>query len=646
MPVVNPSTLTSTDGSITVIGTGQPGNYEFRYRRIAPSVTAWSSWTGADTPGGFTKTYTGLSAGTYQIEIDKDNMYGDPHTCVIPIQETLTAQCEDPCDAINGGGNGGNSGCGNVLEVLEKTGLTPTNLPEHVRFERIDAYDIGESELTFEAWVKPPQANANMVLFNWESQEYYGASTMPTGTYFRYLIQIIGTNQNCATYTNPSPGSVPPGTQGSGNDDGFVNQNLGNPYGGQNGAAIKVTYSYKTGSDTYSNSTSGFTAQTAPIVWDIDNFNHIVVISKLVPYNPGSGPVAALPDIIRATATPTQYEPVFFNCFEIYINGIKVNTVWDALVGDANPKSELSLTERDIVANYNNYLGPLLLFTRQFGFDSGGGVPCSAFPTSGEVTNFRLYSRAISKKEIQKNFLAGCHGDPSECAQLLLHAPLDQTNGFITIEKIHGNHGVLTGFDVTRTNRQSIGTPEAAWVTECCPPHAADELVCASQQCNPDFVEFSFNINGEPAGPETSLVMAFTLGLDACPTPSSVVSASFLETLGTIYLLGTGGTGVITDNITTADAYAAAFNAVFNPTNDNQIYARTNLNKVTIRMTSELYKAYCNNTFSVCLYGGTAASPTTYTGGYSISYPNNNQISICCLPANACDTTESPQFTI
>lgn len=642
MPVTQPKNLTSSDGTITVIGGGSPGNYEYRYRRIAPSLTAWSLWSSGDGPGNLSKTYTGLSVGTYQVEVDKDNLLGDPHTCVSLIEVVLTAKCEDECGA--GGGNGGDDGCGNVLEVIEKTGLTPTNLPEHVRFEKIDAYNIGESELTFEAWVKAPIENANLVLFNWESQEYYGLGspspgTMPTGTYFRYTIQVIGTNQNC--------GGIVAGTQGTGSGGGAAS--LGNPYGGQNGAAIKVTYGYKTGSDTYTNSTSGFTAQTAPVVWDVDNFNHVVVISKAVPYNtnPGSsGATATLPDIIEDTAPPSQYEPVFFNCFEIYINGIKVDTVWDALMGDSNPKSRLSLAERDVVANYNNYEGPLLLFARQFGFESGGGVPCVTAPTSGEVTNFRLYSRAISKKEVQKNFLAGCHGDPYECAQLMLHAPLDQTNGFITIEKINGNHGILTGFDVARTNRQSIGTENAAWTNECCPPNEFNESACPSNQCNPDFVEFSFTINGAPAGPESALVLAFTQGLDACPTPSAVVGASILETLGTIYLLGTGGVGSIASKESVADAFVLAFNNVFNPTSDNQIYARANLNTVTIRMTSKLYTAYCNRMFSACLYGGTAVTPASYTGGYSITYPNNNQISICCLPADACDTTEAPTFTI
>lgn len=639
-----PTTSTSTDGIIVVEVDGPTRAYEFRIRRVAPSITAWSIWTTADSSFGHTKTYPNLSAGTYQVEIDTDSSIGDPHTCVHTKTITLTPQCEDVCDGINGGGNGG-SGCGNVLEVIEKTGLTPTNLPEHVRFDRIPAYDIGESELTFEAWVKPDVANSNIVLFNWENQEYYWDGTTPptpsTGPYFRYLIQLIGTNLN----DTAGVGLPTPGTSGTGTGA----TPLGNPYGGIDGVAVKVTYSYKSADAAYNASPSGFTAQTAPVTWDIDNFNHIVVISKRVPYGTAPGTAtsgATLPDIIEDTATVAQYEPVFFNCFEIYVNSIKVDTVWDSLVADQNPKSRLSLAERDIVANYNNYQGPLLLFGRQYAYQNGGGTPLVGAPTTGQVTNFRLYSRAISKKEVTKNYLAGCHGSPYECAKLMLHAPLDQTDGFITVETVEGNHGILKGFPVNRTNKQSIGTEDAAWVTACCPPSSYEDLMCMSANCNPDFVEFNFTINGAPSGPETSLVMAFILDLDACPTPSTVNGVSNLETLGTIYLLGTGGTGSIATKEDVADAYVAAFNAVFNPLSDNQIYARANLNTVTIRLTSKLYTYHCNRIFSTCLYGGTAVSPTAYTGGYSISYPNNSQISICCLPANACDTTESPVVTI
>lgn len=636
--IQNPTTNTSTDGLVVITANSGPLRpFEFRYRRIAPSVTSWSSWTPADTPNGRSKTYNNLSAGTYQFEIDKDTSYGDPHDCVEVKTVTLIPQCEDVCDGVNGGGNGNsNNGCGNVLEVLEKTGLSLLNLPEHVQFSHIDKYNvIGEGEWSAEVWIKPPANNMNFTVLS-KTNIPERLSTSPAGTLLLDGSTIGPTNPAVHTslMIRAADWTANPGTD------------LGNPYATPGAAMSFVCVRHDVDDSFPPSGPRGFIVTTAPIPnWDSDNFNHLVWVVKRIPYSAATSVTNNTIDSNESSVVAAL--PVVKEAVEFWCNGARIDTLWVTPAGlfgagKPNKSSFSSASDRDFAANMNNLFSPFYLFGRPNSLDTGGGTPGVSAPTSGQVTNFRLYSRTMSQTEIQNNYFRGCHGEPYECAQLLIYAPLDQTDGSLTVEKVNLNHGKLRGFAANRINKQSIGTNNAAWVNACCPQTEVTDLVCASSQCNPDYVEMSFIINGEVGDLETSLVMALTLDLDACPTPSSVASASFLETLGTIYLLGSGGTGTIATSSQVADAYATAFNAVFNTSNDNQIYARANLNKVTIRLTSELYSYHCNRIFSVCLYSGTVASPTAYAGGYSISYPNNNQISICCLPENACDISESP----
>lgn len=249
-------------------------------------------------------------------------------------------------------------------------------------------------------------------------------------------------------------------------------------------------------------------------------------------------------------------------------------------------------------------------------------------PTSGDVTNLRWYKRALNGTEIQRNYMSGCHGEPYNCASLILYAKLDQTSGKVTPEQIYGNNGQLIGYAPNRTN--VIGGT-SAWIEACCPKIVAfEDYTCGAQDCNPDFVELYASIDGV-VGATNDFIMNLVPSVGACPVVSNAYAGSLFEGINASFAL----TNVV-DNLDAVDQFVAAFNTAYTGTG---IYAIDNLNTVVIRIPKSYAgsEEYCNQPFSICFYDGTVpATPTgAYTGSFTVSYPKG-QMANCCVPATDC----------
>jgi hypothetical protein len=638
----HPKTSVSLDGSISIVVENGPLRpYEFRITKIAPVAGAPSAWTGSDTPNGRDKTYSGLSAGKYKIEVDTDNASGDPHTCVKTLFIDLIPTCEDLC---GDGGAGGS--CTNALEVAEKTGLTTTNLPEHVRFAHIPQYNIGEAEVTFEAWIKPATNNSNMIILSMDNGfPYFNTppDTATAGDALQFLWGIIGTNRPLnGTDGVGVPVTSPYPTQGDSLTTGNPRTGLGNPYNNPNGAAFFVNFGKGTTNNLGASSILGIKLLTIPIEsWDPDNFNHVALIIRDIPAPVNNGTTAIFTGLgaprLGGDSAPSEVSKIFETTIEFWCNGVKISEAWDVQFDDSSmlnfpvckssvPADAISL--RDEIRNFDNLTGAVKVFARASSYAGGGGTPSVSAPTSGDVTNLRWYKRALNGTEIQKNYMSGCHGEPYNCASLLLYAPLDQTSGKVTPERIYGNNGQLIGYAPNRTN--TIGGT-SAWIEACCPKIVAfDDYNCGAQDCNPDFVEFYVSLSGvDVADPGETIVAAFIPYIGTCPTPSTVASQANFETLSTLFEL----TG-INSALELVDELVTAFNAVFTGTS---IVAIDNLTTLIIRIPKSLAGSqdYCNQPFSLCLYSGTALVPATYTGNFTTSYPKG-QMAICCVTPTDC----------
>ena len=607
MIVQHPKTSSSADGIIELeISGGNIRPYEFKLVKYnGNSETIIGDWSGATNPGGRTKTYSGLTAGIYKGYIDTDGNVGEPHTCVKEKIYVLLAQCEDPCDS-NGNGEGG---CGNALEIVEKSPVSNTNLPEHVRFKHISQYEIGESDITFSAFVKPNTNNSNFTIVSWDNGFPFRKGADPgTESPFdddaiQFIIGVIGTNRG---------GILPP------------SNTLENPYGTQNGAAIAVIWGIQEDSSFGSPGNRSFKFVTEPVSsWNSEGMNHVVVVVKDLPATQ-AGSAATLTGadspLLGVAATGATASTILGKVITVIVNGVEVTGAWDVTYNATIPTSNLTIADRAFLRNWNNFKGPIRLFGRASSYDTGGGVGnlLTSAVSAGTITNFQVYKRALSNKEVQKNYLKGCHGEPAECAGLMLHAPLNQTRGILALETVNGNNGELIGYSSVKTTSVGLGS---AWVELCCPKINDSEYLCPAPDCNPEFVEFYATIGGI-AQVDESLVAAFVPLLGACPTPSNLPTNAVLEGAKTFFELTP-----INSTLDLVQAFVEAFNDSVD-LDALGIKADKNLETIIIRIPKE-YVKYCNQPFSFCLYSGTALVPEPYTGEYTISYPKSN-IAICC----------------
>lgn len=611
----NPSCATCTDGIISVEVNGPLRPFEFRIKKIAPTVGAWSSWATADTFSGRVRTFTGLGVGVYQIDIDTDNSLATQDCIRTAIIELTNGDpCAADCDSSEGK-------CENALQFTAKSPLNSNNFPEQVLFKHIPQYNVGESELTVEMWIKPDVMGNNMILWDWSAEMkpfFVEDSTTP--------------NPGLPTYPAAPPNFLPePPVNG---DFGGMTIRVTNFGPGQE-FCIGINCNKSNWSDynyTPNPPPAGFYPVLSPAYVstalkiyagqaqnvDYTSFNHLVFVIKDIAKTGVTDDTGDL--TIAAAETGAGYLPVFKKCFEVWLNGIQITTVQGNTMNSNDPKSTLTDTDRDFIRNFDNLDGGIRLNTR---------VSHMEFASSQVSTNFRQYSRALSGKEIQRNYLGGCKAEPSNCSQLMIYAPLNQTMGAVTQERIYGNHGQLIGYAVNRTN-QIGGT--SSWVQACCPKIADfDDYNCGSQDCNPDFVEMTFKITG--AITAVPHIVAIVPGLDACPIPTNAVAASLIAGIGSIFDISAGPTTVdMADILAWAINDSVAFQAA-------NITAISNLNSVTVRMPLPTYTSSCGLPLSVCLYSGTTLVPVAYTGTLVIEYPRGKN-AICCVDNSACSTED------
>jgi len=467
--------------------------------------------------------------------------------------------------------------------------------------------------------------------------------TATAGDALQFLWGILGTNRPLnGTNGIGVPVTSPYPTQGDSLATGNPRTGLGNPYNNPNGAAFFVNFAKGTTNNLGASSILGIKLLTIPIEsWDPDNFNHVALIIRDIPAPDDNGTTAIFTGLgaprLGGDSAPSEVSKIFETTIEFWCNGVKISEAWDVQFDDSSmvnfpvckssvPANAISL--RDEIRNFDNLTGAIKVFARASSYAGGGGTPSVSAPTSGDVTNLRWYKRALNGTEIQRNYMSGCHGEPYNCASLLLYAPLDQTSGKVTPENIHGNNGQLIGYAPNRTN--VIGGT-SAWIEACCPKIVAfEDYTCGAQDCNPDFVEFYASIDGV-VGATNDFIMNLTPLVGACPVVSNAYAGSLFEGINASFAL----TNVV-DNLDAVDQFVAAFNTAYTGTG---IYAIDNLNTVVIRIPKSYAgsEEYCNQPFSICFYDGTVpATPTgAYTGSFTVSYPKG-QMANCCVPATDC----------
>ncbi len=529
---------------ITIMG-GPSAPFEFRYRRITPTITEWSTWEIGEGTTARTKTISGLTPGTYQVEIDRDLQQGMPHTCtsirtfIIENGDT----CSDSC-------SGDSDKCENALEYTYGGLQYPSEMVEHVVFNHIPEYNIGESELTVEMWVKPnPIIEEGSILFSWDTEMpvFFNNGTPVNGDFGGFTLRLM---PHIPNYTSLHLA---------------VNKHSNNDYNDNGHTAFKVS-------------------TVNALNMDPVNFNHIVFVLKKFPDTSEIGPSEHL----------SVYEPKINTYVEFWCNGVKLTNMF-ADMGNPDHESTLSTADRDFVQNFDNLTGPIKLGTRS----------SNVMRSSAVITNCRVYARKLYAKEIQSNYLLGCKAEPANCSKLILYAPLNQTMGSVTQERQYGNNGMLTAYHVHRTN-QVGGT--SAWVQACC-KKITDLLDwnCGSQVCDPNNVELIFKFTGTITPSEKFIIAVLPL-LNSCPLETNVVASAAVEGIPLIDV--SSGTTLIER----ADLFVAAINTDVNlqalgleaHANLNTVTIRFPMNKFADR--------YCGKPFSVCTYAGTTTTPTAYTG--------------------------------
>jgi hypothetical protein len=463
--VKNPTCSTCNDGIIQVkIDSKKKKPYQFKL--IGPGREN-DTWSQADTYLGFVKTFRNLGVGKYILYIDSDDSL-ETTTCI----STYEIELEDPCPVeinctecefglnfkrldtattVNG------TIFGQGVKVLNKNPNTGVSPFVH--------YQFGRKSYTVEFWFTPKNSNsfqAVMPLFYRSNhigdRKHWKNIISGSSLLKKHLYHIFGLFRK-------SPTS---------NYQAFVDF----------GISINDASTYAA---TKAVNPVGFTATHEFLRIYFDNE---VIFDKMSYF-------AFVIDYVDKIGPTYNFVP---SDISVYVNGVlatkdKPNAVTNTL----------SVSSQGLLSNINNYIGPILIGTTDSdhsGFETNPSPPPpnvifnNKYSTHGIMTNLRYYSRALSKLEIQNNYLSGCRGEPTSCEDLILWLPLNQTEGAVTLDKRYFNNGSLMYFKEIDYKRNG-----GAWVRECC--NQITDLTfmdCPVEDCERNAVTFSIKILSTDVG--------------------------------------------------------------------------------------------------------------------------------------------------
>lgn len=599
--IKNPTTSTSFDGQIrfTVTGPLKP----FQFRLTKPDGTV-SNWTTTDTFGGRVKTYSGLGPGTFKIEVDYDDSL-TTQTCIKEYFIDLISSCpDDTIDVCN---------CGQAI-------LIDHSIDNRVKFLNSNSdgsfpythYDVGTTDFTIEFWAKTDGSTAGgtYVPFSWGSETT--TTTTNYGADDGYMQVVFGYDLNA---------TAPPIQLGGTLKDGTVSFVMRHGFSGT------TTLGSTDGTVLTTSDASLPAASRGRSVIETGKWNH-VVITKTRYIDSATG-------TLRANASGVDY-------WKIYVNGIE----YGVSIGNATQwafesawTDYLAVDDNDPTVpgdNLSRYIGPICL-----------GWNVDNYPGNAKddlkVTNFRLYKRALRRSEVQANYARGCHGDPFSCVALMIFSKLSQTQGRVTQELVHGNHGQLENYTAA-----FVEAGGGAWLTACCPPISTFESwKCCLQECDPDFATMTMKFNFVPSSLATFRLFGF-IGLDTCPIPAKVRTTQSTNTFG--WVNGGDWDGIAvpllaapTTTVELANYFAVYFNSL-SATEKQGGVASVNMDTVTIKFPLPAESLKCGLPYTFCPYRRGAGDPNTPTEFAPFVLPGTEEFItftqgksvVCCLPEKPC----------
>lgn len=601
--LIQPTGTYTLDGSITVTvpkyndeGKKLPAKpFEFRLTKPDGTVVGWLP---ESSTGSRTRTFSGLGPGTYVVELDSDNSYAT-HTCISKDYFTLI----DPCPVANP------CKCGFALKVdnaisqyvkfQNRNGANTDTMPQYS--------NIGTGDFSIEMWASIGDLTKITHLFEWR-----GAVTGNPVTVFGKPSAIgdpngqrivIKANVRSGTGVGPTP---------------FTTY--------QFDGGLSVTYETTSALNTVQDATTLITGNvlgTGLAVLKKDTMHHIV-FTKVRGISAATAPVNT--GCLRAHIGTTDYWILYVDGIPYSVeNSNALETVTN--LGPTGGNDPGFFNTGLISQQYDNlayFLGNITL-----GNTDNPSNTTGANAANFKVTNFRMYRRALSRGEVQLNYIAGCAGEPSSCGGLILYAPLSQETGKVAQEVILKNHGQLMNY----TGEQTVSNG-GAWFYNCCPEIAGFiDFECCKVECDPEYATLNFTINTPLTVGD---ILITNIGLDSCPLVGNVLPASI-----TAYRHTVAGVTAIAQ----AENFVSVYNALaVGPLKPAGAIATNNLATVTVKYPVDpttKKSPYCGMVFQQCSYNSGLTAATSN----DITYPAGNVV-ICCVPDDLCCEEETGQVKV
>jgi hypothetical protein len=529
--IKHPSCSSCQDGEITVTIEGPRKNYQFRIE--GPGITNPEIWYPTDNFGGRSKTFKNLGVGIYTIEVDLDDSF-----CTQNCVKTYLVELLDPCPAPENP----NCICENALYMKDYSESRSNSMPEQavlVRFlnrnpktniSPFSPYISGTKGYTAEFWLKLPRKGR----FQGESLVVFSKNNnLPNAVHWT---EIVSPN-NYQLYTN---------LRIQWRED--LDQ-----YAPEKGWYFLV-------SNAVSNNKITSPTPTVPIAPGTHSQTRIRYSTPL-PFNELFHVAFVVRDFSLTNPTSNDIK----TGWELYVNGLLIPTPVYTATGADTVMTTFSQQQLDFINKFKNHLGPILIGGLNFNV---GTDTAKAFPKTGEfiITNFKYYKRPLTSSEVQLSYLQGCRSEGFDCDDLVIWAPLNQTEGNVTIEKRFGNHGELINF-----KPEDLKPMGKSWVKECCGRISDTKIMdCPTNDCIPNAAMFRFKFtaaNTNLAAIDNVQFVYEFYDVNKTPVPTQIAPGLELTSDNSIEFDKPAGANVDENIEKISEALVASINSL-NPSNN------------------------------------------------------------------------------